>query len=201
MNDSIGRIASGDLAARAVHANSANELGEYAGSEEVAARRRLRQSYEAGHRPKFLVLVDDTEYCAKAVYYASRRAVRVGAKVLLLRVIEPPPGELTMLGVADVMRIEAQQEAQQLLDRFASISESIAIEPPETAIREGYVAGEIFQLIQADEDIAMLVLAAGTAHQNPGPIVAELGRTAGTYPVPVVIVPAHLSDTELDALS
>ena len=127
--------------------------------------------------------------------------MRVGAKVLLLRVIESPPGELSMLGVADVMRTEAQQEAQELLDRFASISQSTAIELPETAIREGPVAREIFHLIQADEDIAMLVLAAGGSHKNPRPLVAELGRTAGTYPVPVVIVPVHLSDAELHALS
>ena len=29
----------------------------------------------------------------------------------------------------------------------------------------------------------------------------DLARTAGTYPVPVVIVPANLSEAELDALS
>jgi Universal stress protein family len=132
MNDPIDRVASGDTTANAVPANNASELEEAAASEEVAPRRRLRQSYEAGHRPKFLVLVDDTEYCAKAVYYASRRAARVGAKVLLLRVIEPPPRELTML-----MRIEAEEEAQQLLDRSTWLSQSIAVEPPETLIREG----------------------------------------------------------------
>ena len=47
----------------------------------------------------------------------------------------------------------------------------------------------------------MLVLAAGSSQTGPGPLIAELGRTAGTYPLPVVIVPAHLSEDELDALS
>jgi hypothetical protein len=47
----------------------------------------------------------------------------------------------------------------------------------------------------------MLVLAAGASHDNPGVLVADLARSAGSYPVPVVIVPAHLSDEELDALS
>jgi hypothetical protein len=28
-----------------------------------------------------------------------------------------------------------------------------------------------------------------------------LGKTAGTYPIPVAIVPGHLSDEELDAMS
>ena len=47
----------------------------------------------------------------------------------------------------------------------------------------------------------MLVLAAGSSQKGPGPLVGELGRTAGTYPLPVVIVPAHLNEEELDALS
>ena len=34
-----------------------------------------------------------------------------------------------------------------------------------------------------------------------GPLVASIGRTAGDYPIPVAIVPGHLSDEEIDALS
>jgi hypothetical protein len=32
-------------------------------------------------------------------------------------------------------------------------------------------------------------------------LVAELARNVCTYPVPTIIVPAHLTDGELDALS
>jgi hypothetical protein len=56
-------------------------------------------------------------------------------------------------------------------------------------------------VIQGDEDIAILVLAAGSTEIGPGALVSDLARTAGTYPIPVVIVPSHLSDQELDALS
>jgi nucleotide-binding universal stress UspA family protein len=175
--------------------------GEASGEAAAISRRRMRRSYEAGHSPKFLVLVDDTPDCGKAVYYASRRAARVGAKVVLLRVIEPSFRGLGWLGVADIMQIEARQEAQELLDKHVSRAESVAAMPPETVIREGDAAREIFKLIEADEDVAMLVLAAGRSNKNPGSLVSDLARTAGTYPVPVVIVPAHLSDAELDALS
>ena len=47
-----------------------------------------RRSYEAGHSPKFLVVIDDTPECDRAVYFASRRALRTGASVIMLRVIE-----------------------------------------------------------------------------------------------------------------
>jgi hypothetical protein len=72
---------------------------------------------------------------------------------------------------------------------------------PETVIRKGDTAHEILKLIQGDEDIAILVLAAGSSRKGPGPIISDLARSAGTYPIPVVIVPAHLSDAELEALS
>ena len=124
-------------------------------------RRSLRRSYEAGHNPKLLVLVDEMEDCGKAVYYASRRATRIGGKILLLRVIEPPLGELGWLGVADVVQTEARREAQELLDRYVVLAQSVAAELPESVIRQGDPAREIFELIETDEDIAVLVLAAG----------------------------------------
>src|SRR5262249_60274684 len=49
---------------------------------------RKRRSYEVGHKAKFLVIIDDTPECDRAVYYASRRAARVGVSVVMLRVVE-----------------------------------------------------------------------------------------------------------------
>jgi hypothetical protein len=45
------------------------------------------------------------------------------------------------------------------------------------------------------------VLAAGVDQEGPGPLVSTLGSTAGTFPVPIAIVPGHLSDEDLDAMS
>ena len=68
-------------------------------------------------------------------------------------------------------------------------------------VREGETAEEILNLIDEDEDISILVLAAGVSSEGPGPLVANLGKAAGDYPIPVAIVPGHLSDEELDAMS
>ena len=119
----------------------------------------------------------------------------------MLRVIDPLQTESPFLGVAQAMKIEAEAEARQLLARWTPLVQTVASEPPETLVEQGEVATELFRVIEADEDMAMLVLAAGLSHEDPGPLVAQLGRTAGTYPIPVVIVPTHLSDEELDALS
>ena len=160
-----------------------------------------RRSYEAGHKPKYLVIIDDTPECDRAVYYASRRAARNDAGLLMLRIIEPHDRNQQWLGVADIMRAEAHEEANTALTRFAGRVNGIAGITPERAIREGDKIDEILALIDEDEDIATLVLAAATGKEGPGPLVSGLGKTIGNFPVPIAIVPGHLTDEELDSLS
>jgi nucleotide-binding universal stress UspA family protein len=162
---------------------------------------RRRRSYEAGHKPKFLVIIDDTPECDRALYFASRRAARVGVSVIMLRMIDTHDRNQQWLGVADIMRAEAHEEAAAMLARAGARANGIAGITPEQVIREGDTAEEILRLIDEDEDISVLVLAAGVDSEGPGPLVASLGSTAGTFPVPIAIVPGHLSDEELDAMS
>ena len=143
---------------------------------------RKRRSYEAGHKAKFLVVIDDTPECDRAVYFASRRAARVGVSVVMLRVIETHDHGQQWLGVADIMRAEAHEEANAMLAKFAARSNGIAGITPECVIREGEAAEEILKLIEEDEDIAVLVLAAGVDTEGPGPLVSNLGKTAGSFP-------------------
>ena len=162
---------------------------------------RRRRSYEAGHKPKFLVVIDETEECDRAVYYASRRAARTSASVIMLRVIETHDHGQQWLGVAEVMRAEAHEEASAQLGKYAARAEIVAGIAPERVVREGEISQEILTLIDEDEDISALILAAGTGSDGPGPLVASIGRAASDYPIPVAIVPGHLTDEELDALS
>jgi nucleotide-binding universal stress UspA family protein len=160
-----------------------------------------RRSYEPGHSPKFLVVIDDTPECDRALYFAARRALRVGATVIMLRVIETHDRNQQWLGVADIMRAEAHEEANAILDRHAARAASITGVMPERVIREGETSQQLFKLIEEDEDIAILVLAAGTSKEGPGPLVSSLAKTADAYPIPVAIVPGHLSDEDLDSMS
>ena len=162
---------------------------------------KKRRSYEAGHSPKFLVVIDDSPECDRALYFASRRALRIGSTVLMLRVIETHDHGPQWLGVADIMRAEAHEEASAVLDRHASRAAGITGVMPQRVIREGDKATELLALIEEDEDIALLVLAAATDHEGPGPLVSSLIRNAGEFPVPVAIVPGNLSDEDLDSMS
>ena len=75
-----------------------------------------RRSYEAGHKPKYLVVIDESPECDRAVYYASRRVARIGASLVMLLVIEPHDRHQQWLGVADIMKAEAHEAANQKLD-------------------------------------------------------------------------------------
>jgi nucleotide-binding universal stress UspA family protein len=162
---------------------------------------KKRRSYEVGHSPKFLVVIDDSPECDRAVYFASRRALRTGAAVVMLRAIETHDHSQQWLGVADIMRAEAHEQANAALDRHAARVSSITGVMPERVIREGDKIEELFALIEDDEDIALLILAAGTSTEGPGPLVSGLLKNAGSFPIPVAVVPGHLSDEDLDTMS
>ena len=160
-----------------------------------------RRCYEAGRKPKCLVIVDDSAEWDRAVYYASRWAIRAGGGVVMLRIIEIEDQNQQWLGVADIMRAEAEEDANAALDRAAARANGIAGITPERVIREGDLTEQILEAIEQDVDITMLVLAANPGAEGPGPLITTMAKTAGSFPIPVVIVPGDLGDADIDALS
>jgi nucleotide-binding universal stress UspA family protein len=160
-----------------------------------------RRSYEKGHRRKYLVVIDDTTECDRAVYWAARRAGRTKSAVVMLRVIEPGDRNQQWLGVADLMQAEQLEAAKKLLDKHAARAEKIADVKVDRVIREGAASEQIIKLIDEDADIGILVLGAGTSAEDPGPLVSNVAKFAGTFPIPLAIVPGHLSDEDIDASS
>ncbi len=135
-----------------------------------------RRSYEAGHKRKYLVVIDDTEECDRAVYWAAKRAGRTKSGIVMLRVIETDDHNQQWLGVADIMKAEAQEAAKLAFDKFAARAKAIAGITPERVVREGAPAEEILKLIDDDVDIGILVLAAGTGKEGPAPWSAASAR-------------------------
>lgn len=163
----------------------------------MVSKRLIR---EAGHRRKFLAIIDDTPECERAVAYASKRARSTGGVLVLLYVIEP--GDFQhWLGVEQIMRDEAMQAAGAALDSHATkVRETVGIEP-ELVVREGNPGEEIHKLIEEDQDIAILVLAAGAGKEGPGPLVASIAGKGAAFPIPVTVVPQNLSDDDIDSLA
>jgi nucleotide-binding universal stress UspA family protein len=160
-----------------------------------------RSSYEAGHKRKYLVVIDDTKECDRAVYWAAKRAGRTKSQIVMLRVVETAERNQQWLGVADIMQAEAMEAANAVLDKFATRVKKIAKLKPDRVIVEGDTMEQLVKLIEDDADIGILVLAAGIGNEGPGPLVTHLAKTAGQFPIPVAIVPGHLSDADIDGMS
>jgi nucleotide-binding universal stress UspA family protein len=159
-----------------------------------------RLSRLEGHRRKFLAVIDGTPECERAVHYAGRRAKNSNGGLVLLYVI--PDGDFQQwLGVEEIMRAEARDEAEAAMARAAqTVRETIGIDP-EIVIREGTAAEQILAFIEEDSDIAILVLAAGSNKEGPGPLVSLIAGRSAAFPIPVTVLPDSLTNEEIDALS
>jgi nucleotide-binding universal stress UspA family protein len=133
------------------------------------------------------------------VHYAGRRAKNSNGGLVLLYMI--PEGDFQQwLGVEQIMRAEAREEAEATLAKIAQkVRETIGIEP-EAVIREGGATEQIHGLIEEDRDIAILVLAAGSTKEGPGPLVSSISGRGAAFPIPVTVLPDTLTDEEIDAL-
>lgn len=158
-----------------------------------------RLSREAGHRRKFLAVIDETPECERAVAYAARRAKNTNGALVMLFVVDNSDFQ-QILGVGEIMHQEANERARATLEKFAAkVREQQGIEP-ELIIREGRTSEELTTLIDEDQDIAILVLAAGSGKEGPGPLVQSLaGRSQ--FQIPVTVIPAGLADDDIDAVT
>ncbi len=150
---------------------------------------------------KFLVVVDDTPECRLALRYAARRAQKTGGMVTLLYVIQPADMP-HWLGVEEIMREEARDQAEATLHDLADEVQRIVALTPELVIREGIRKDQLLRLIEEDPSLRILVLGAGAGKEGPGPLVSALaGEMSGTFRVPITLVPGKLSPEDVDDLA
>jgi nucleotide-binding universal stress UspA family protein len=150
------------------------------------------------YRRKFLVVVDESPECDRAITFAAYRVRRTGGTVVLLSVIEPIESQ-QWLGVEEVLKAEARDTAEALLDQRIARIARIGNIRTETVIREGRAPEAIEQLVAQDKAIAILVLAAARTGEGPGPLISAFAtRSMGNaLPVLITIVPAAMSDQDI----
>ncbi|MGY6412117.1 MAG: universal stress protein [Alkalilacustris sp.] len=149
---------------------------------------------------KFLVVLDDSRECLNAIRFAALRAKATGGGVTILAVI-PPEEFQHWVGVADLMRAEARERIEAHYQVFARWMTTRQGVEPELVVREGEAVEQILAQIAEDEDIAVLVLGAGSETEGPGPLVTQLSRASGSLPVPITIVPGDLPRERLDRIA
>lgn len=152
-------------------------------------------------RRKFLVVVDETPESKVAMRYAARRAEHTGGVVSLVHILAPPDTQ-HWAGVEELMREEAQADAEATLYEAAKYVYDLTSTQSEVVIVEGKKKDALLALLKSDPAISILVLAAGSGRDGPGPLVtAAAGGVAAGFPIPVTIVPGGLNPQQIDALA
>lgn len=150
----------------------------------------------------FLVVVDDSPELKLALRYACLRARKSRGRVALLYVIEPSDMQ-SWLMVEDLMREEQRAEAEKKMQRLAREVNALTGTLPILHIREGNRRDALLSLIDEEPGLSILVLAAGTGQEGPGPLITYFMSPRGLtrLRIPMTIVPGGLTDEQLDAIT
>ena len=149
----------------------------------------------------FLCVVDNSPELSQALRFSCQRAKRVGGRVALVYVIQPAEFQ-HWLGVGDLMREEAREDAEARLAEAADKVMLCTGKTPTLFIREGDAHDELIALIDEEKSISLLVLGAATGKDGPGPLVKYfVEKAAGKLRVPITVVPGNLSDEDIDAIT
>ena len=150
-----------------------------------------------------LVVADNSEEMNTALEYACARSKKTGRKIIIATFIEPLD-VLTTQGVTEIMKNEAQENAEIILQKAAGIVKEKTGELPILSTREGETISELKKLIEEEKNINVLVLAANSDPQekNPGPIINSLVSNEITnLRIPVMIVPGNFSNEHISQIT
>ena len=150
-----------------------------------------------------LVIADNSPEMNIALEYACARSKKTGRKIIIATFIEPLD-VLTPQGISEIMKNEAREEAEKVLNTAATIVKESTGIVPVLHTREGEIISELKKLIEEEEDINVLVLAANTNEnaKNPGPIInALISREISTLRIPIMIVPGNFSKDHISQIT
>jgi len=150
-----------------------------------------------------LVIADNSEEMKIALEYACARSKKTGRKIIIATFIEPID-VLTTQGVIEIMKNEAREEAEKLLQTAASTVQESTGSIPILYSREGDSIIELKKLILEEKNINVLVLAANSneKERNPGPIInALVSKEISSLRIPVMIVPGNFSKEHISQIT
>ncbi|KQN25715.1 universal stress protein [Sphingomonas sp. Leaf33] len=148
----------------------------------------------------YLVVVDDSPEAENALRFAARRAVKTGGGVEILALI--PPSEFVQWGgVQATIEDEARLHAEAVVAGAAGTLLAESGVTPSIVVRQGDGPKIVREMIDANPEIAALVLGAASSGA-PGPLVSHFaGTDAGALSVPIMLIPGSLSREDIDRVS
>jgi nucleotide-binding universal stress UspA family protein len=148
---------------------------------------------------KYLVCVDNTDVSRVALRFAAIKGAKRGILIDMLHVIVP--AEMQPIGsVAEKMRQEQRAETEAMMNSLAQEAHDIAGITPSIWIREGKPSEEILELAMSDPDINMIVLGVNPESKSGDRVISWLTSAAEKLMVPIMLVPATLTDAQMEKL-
>ena len=150
-----------------------------------------------------LVIADNSNEMEIALEYACARSKKTSRKIIIATFIEPLD-VLTTQGVTEIMKNEARDTAELLLQKAASHVKDKTGEMPALTIREGETITELKKLIEEEKNINVLVLAANSDPKNKDSntiINSLLSQEITNMRIPIMIVPGNFSKDHIALIS
>ena len=150
---------------------------------------------------KYLVCVDASDVSRKALRFACIKARKRGILLDILHVITPSDIQ-ALQGVADVMRQEAREAAEALLQSMADEASTITGIVPTLLIREGNPGEQILAQTLEDYYTNMVVLGVSPGSNSGMRVINWLTSQSGKkLSIPMMLVPGNLSDEQMEELA
>jgi hypothetical protein len=147
----------------------------------------------------YLVIMDETEEAARALRFASRRAMKTGGSVHILALV--PRESFNAFGaVQATIEEEARDRAEMVASSAAGSIFAESGKMPVISVRTGDAQGVIKDYLADHAEVAALVLGAAS-EGGPGPLVTHFSSHVGGLTCPLFIVPGGLTDEDIDRLS
>lgn len=148
----------------------------------------------------YLVVIDESPEAQIALRFAARRAVKTGGGVEILSLI-PKPDFVQWGGVMATIEEEARQRAEALVAGAAGTLIQESGLKPTITVREGDGPKIIRELMDANPEIAALVLGVAVGGK-PGALVSHFtGSDMAALPVQLMLIPGSLDRDAIDRLS
>lgn len=146
----------------------------------------------------YLVPIANQQSSLSAFWLACLKAKRTGGKVVLLHVVSPPD-EQTPFTIIDMVREERKGAAQAFLLPLKSEAETAFGITVDVRINEGVIHEQIIKEITAET----VFIALCRDHQHGSGELLEwlVSHLDSSLHVPLMVVPAGLSNAQRDALA
>lgn len=148
----------------------------------------------------FLVLVDGSEEMDLALKFACMRASGRKARIALAYVVEPPGEGQNWLSISNLALQQSREDAEKTLEQASALIYEKTGEIAISYMREGDTPEQFYDIIQT-EPVSFAVVAASKNGGTYDRVLSYLLKKGyNNIPVPLVIVPSCITDSQLEAL-